>query len=275
MQAKKLSFDQCKIRKCRRTLAVFKRKCAWQARLLTSCREWLKYVDQTYRGGGGRVSSFLTTCIILVLLIHACVVETDSSPVNAQIGMPSKLSFSSACIGLPEVLLQTTFWCWYFGSQVQVMSGSHSEIQHTRTSVSWPSRTLVKVTMPCSAWLTKLLVANLLPQETGSSPMELEFSVQGVFTETEVIWRCLCTAAEEVERKGSTTVRYLIHWMLPSPYTLECTQQALVSAWYMLVANHHYECFSSILKHKASLGALLGVCICSLTCISMTFEPTN
>ena len=39
------------------------------------------------RGGGGRVSSFLTTCIILVLLIHACVVETDSSP---QIGMPSK-----------------------------------------------------------------------------------------------------------------------------------------------------------------------------------------
>ena len=42
----------------------------------------------------------------------------------------------------------------------------------------------------------------------------------------------------------------------------------------MLVANHHYECFSLILKHKASLGALLGVCVCSLTCISMTFGPT-
>ena len=228
MQVKKLSFDQCK-RKCRRTLAVFKKKCAWQARLLTSCREWLKYVDQTYRGGGGRVSSFLTACIILVLLIHACVVETDSSP---QIGMPSKLSFSSACIGLPEVLLETTFWCWYFGSQVQVMSGSHSEIQHTRTSVSWPSRTLVKVAMPCSAWLTKLLVANLLPQETGSSPMELEFPVQvtsWVSTEPEVRWWYIWTAEVVVERKGSTAVRYLIQWMLPSPYTLECTQQAEVS----------------------------------------------
>ena len=36
-------------------------------------------------------------------------------------------------------------------SQVQVMSGSHSEVQHTKTTVSWSWRTLVKVMMPCSA----------------------------------------------------------------------------------------------------------------------------
>ena len=36
-------------------------------------------------------------------------------------------------------------------SQVRVMSGSHSKVQHTKTTVSWPWRILVKVLMPCSA----------------------------------------------------------------------------------------------------------------------------
>ena len=69
---------------------------------------------------------------------------------------------------------------------------------------------------------------------TGSSPMELEFPVQvnsGISTEPEVIWWYVCTA-EEVERKGSTAVRYLILLVLSRPYTLECTQQALVSGEY-------------------------------------------
>ena len=90
--------------------------------------------------------------------------------------------------------------------------------------------------MPCSAKLTKLLVAILLlvvktSEETGSSPMELEFPVQvssGIFTEPEVIWWYVCNA-EEVEQKGSIDVRYLIHLVLSRPYTLECTQQTLVS----------------------------------------------
>ena len=61
--------------------------------------------------------------------------------------------------------------------------------------------------------------------------MELEFLVQvagGISTEPEVRWWYVCTG-EEVERKGSTTVRYLMQWRLSRPYTLECTQQALVS----------------------------------------------
>ena len=115
------------------------------------------------------------------------------------------------------------------------MSGSHSEVQHTKTTVSWSWRTLVKVMMPCSAWLTTLVVVKLLKRSlvlgTGSFPMELEFPVwviTRISTGTEDRWWYVCTA-EEVERKGSTAVRYLIQWMLPRPYTLECTQQALVS----------------------------------------------
>ena len=74
----------------------------------------------------------------------------------------------------------------------------------------------MKVKMPCSAKLTKLLVAEILKWGmlwgTGSFPMELEFPVQvatGIFTETEVRWWYICTA-EEVEWKGCTAVRYLI-----------------------------------------------------------------
>ena len=61
--------------------------------------------------------------------------------------------------------------------------------------------------------------------------MELEYPVQvasGISTEPEARWWYVCTA-EEVEWKGSTAVRYLILWVLPRPYTLECTQKALVS----------------------------------------------
>ena len=70
-----------------------------------------------------------------------------------------------------------------------------------------------------------------MPQETGTSPMEVGFSVMvgsGISSEPEVRWWYVCTA-EEVEWKGSTAVRYLMQSMLPRPYTLECTQQALVS----------------------------------------------
>ena len=115
------------------------------------------------------------------------------------------------------------------------MFGSHSEIEHTRTAVLWPWRTLVKVMMPCSAWLTTLVVVKLLKRSlvlgTGSFPMELEFPVwviTRISTGTEDRWWYVCTA-EEVERKGSTAVRYLIQWMLTRSYTLECTQQVLVS----------------------------------------------
>ena len=63
--------------------------------------------------------------------------------------------------------------------------------------------------MPCSASLTKLLVADRmalvgLPLGTGSSLMELEFPVimvivhSGTSTEPEVRWWYVCTA-EEVE----------------------------------------------------------------------------
>ena len=63
--------------------------------------------------------------------------------------------------------------------------------------------------------------------------MELQFLAMvhsWICTEPEVRWWYVWTA-EEVERKGSTAVRYLIHLMLPRQYTLECTQQALVSGY--------------------------------------------
>ena len=65
---------------------------------------------------------------------------------------------------------------------IQVMSGSHSVVQYTRTTVLWPWRTLVKMILPCSVKLTSLLVVdNLklvklgLSLETGSFPIKLEF----------------------------------------------------------------------------------------------------
>ena len=91
--------------------------------------------------------------------------------------------------------------------------------------------------MPCSAGLTLLLVAHVhivgmdLPQETGSFPINLEYPAivaSGSSTETEVRWWYVC-AAKEVEWRGSTAVRYVIQGMLTRPYTLECTQQAVVS----------------------------------------------
>ena len=76
------------------------------------------------------------------------------------------------------------------------MLGSHSMVQSTRTIVSLPWSTLVKVMMPCFALLTSVIVAHklvrMLPMETGSSRMELVFPVQiagGTFTEPEVrVW---------------------------------------------------------------------------------------
>ena len=70
-----------------------------------------------------------------------------------------------------------------------------------------------------------------LPQETGSFPMKLEFLVvinSGSSIEPEVRWWYVC-AAEEVEWRGSTAVRYVIQGMLTRPYTLQCTQRAVVS----------------------------------------------
>ena len=61
--------------------------------------------------------------------------------------------------------------------------------------------------------------------------MELPFKAvvgSGISTEPEVQWWYVCIGGE-VERKGSTTVRYLIQQMSPRPYTLECTTQAVVS----------------------------------------------
>ena len=122
-------------------------------------------------------------------------------------------------------------------SQVQVMSGSHSEIKYAKTTVLWPWRTLVKVMMPCSVWLTSWIVAKLLVV-TGSFPMELEFPAlvfSGISAEVEVRWWYVCTG-KEVEWLGSTTVWYLIQWMLPRAYTLECTMQTpvMVSNMFMI-----------------------------------------
>ena len=50
----------------------------------------------------------------------------------------------------------------------------------------------MKVVMPYSASLTKQIVAIILPKETGSSPMELEYLVErighGTSSEPEVRW---------------------------------------------------------------------------------------
>ena len=74
---------------------------------------------------------------------------------------------------------------------------------------------------------------------TGSSPMEPEFpALERISTETEIIWWYVCTA-QEVEWKGSTAVRYLILLALPRPYTLECTQQTLVSGMCTLLFCNH------------------------------------
>ena len=61
--------------------------------------------------------------------------------------------------------------------------------------------------------------------------MELVFPTlmtSGIFTEPEVRWKYVCIA-QEVELMGPTVVRYLIQQMFSRPYTLECTQQTVVS----------------------------------------------
>ena len=130
------------------------------------------------------------------------------------------------------------------------MSGCHSIVQHTRTTVSWPWRTLVKVKkMHCCAILTSLLVAGLLILDlatgTGFFPMEVVgFLPVGIcillFTEQEVRWWYVWTV-EEVERMGSTAVRYLIQWMSSRIYILDCTRQTPV-----LVSNTCMICSCSV-----------------------------
>ena len=83
-------------------------------------------------------------------------------------------------------------------------------------------------------------------QGVGSSQMELEFRVRGTSgtsTEAEVRWWCSCIV-EEVEWRGSTTVRYLIQCMSLRTYTLECTQQTVVSDLF---------CFSDLLLYRPML----------------------
>ena len=59
--------------------------------------------------------------------------------------------------------------------------------------------------------------------------MEVEFPVKvSIGTSSGSIWWYIWTT-EEVERKGSTAVIYLMQWVLLRPCTLECTQQAAVN----------------------------------------------
>ena len=74
--------------------------------------------------------------------------------------------------------------------------------------------------------------------------MEVGFSIlvsSGTSTEQEVrVWYVY--TAGEVEWMESTIVRYLMQWMLSRLYTLECTQQTLVSHWvvYLLYGQYNY-----------------------------------
>ena len=144
-----------------------------------------------------------------------------------------------------------TLYCYYlFSSLAQEISTLDSEVQHTKITVSWSWRTLVKVmVVPCTAkYLLKLVVGSketagasspikldvvCLPQEAGSSPMELEFPHQNYSGNStvrthSVIISFVCTA-EEVEWLESTGVKYFVEQILPNPYTFEYTQQTLVS----------------------------------------------
>ena len=83
---------------------------------------------------------------------------------------------------------------------------------------------------------------------TGSFLMELEFPAvvnNGISTDPEVRWWYVCNV-EEVERMGSIAVRYLMQCTSPRPYTLECTQQALVSGTCTLLFNYSHN--SVVLK---------------------------
>ena len=115
--------------------------------------------------------------------------------------------------------------------------------------------------MPCSAWLTSLLVADIhIKSGTGSFPMELEFPAvvsNGISTEPESRWWYVCTV-EEMERRGSTTVRYLFQQILIRPYSLDCTQQTLVS--YRIIVEFEYQAqvFVCIYMYVPFLTHMLG-----------------
>ena len=124
-----------------------------------------------------------------------------------------------------------TLYCYYiFSSLAQVISGFHSKVHHTKITVSWTWRTLVKVMMPCSAFPHLFVVG--LTQETGSSPMEVEFPHQGYSGNSTVrtyFGMCYICTAEEVVWLESTAVKYLVQQILSRPYTLVYTHQTLVS----------------------------------------------
>ena len=111
----------------------------------------------------------------------------------------------------------------------------HSEVQHTKITVSWTWRTLVKVMMPCGAEFLHMLVVGLT-QETGCSPMELEFPHQA-YSGNSIVYHTVTTyfgmwficTAEEVVWLESSAVKFLVQQILSKPYTLEYTQQTLVS----------------------------------------------
>ena len=164
----------------------------------------------------------MVIALVCVYCTHCCIVWM---PLLGQLG------------GTQSIGRVTSSYFWYQTERVltfhvQVVFGSHWEIRHTRTIVMWPWRTLVKMILPCSVWLTSLLVANIiLAYGSGIFQMEVKFAMQatsGISTVTEVRWWYVCIA-EEVEMRGSTAVRYLMQWILPRPCTLECTQQAVVS----------------------------------------------
>lgn len=137
---------------------------------------------------------------------------------------------SSRCVQYISIKWNSVLLLPFF-SLAQAMSSFHSKVQYTKITVSWIWKTLVKVTMPCSAAFFNLLVVGLT-QGTGSSPMELGFPHQAYSGNSTVMtcfgMRFICTAGEEVWLE-STTVRYLAQQMLSKPYILEYTQQTLVS----------------------------------------------
>ena len=125
-----------------------------------------------------------------------------------------------------------TLYCYYrFSSLVQIISGFHSEVHHTKITVLWTWRTLVKVMMLCCAAFPHCFVVGLT-QETGSSPMELE-SPHQAYSGNSTVRTCfrtwyICTA-EEVVWLESTAVKYFVEQILSRTYTLVYTHQTLVS----------------------------------------------
>ena len=112
-----------------------------------------------------------------------------------------------------------------------------------------------------------------MPWETGSSLMELEFpatllmkhqTYSGISTAPEVKWWYTCTGGE-VERMGSTAVRYLMQWVLIRRYTLECTQEVSVTVTCtLLIVLFNYGRTAVVLHYKGEIA------VCSKACFFLT-----